>query len=329
MQCISDVDISAGTRVFVRGDLDVAIESNEVSFDTYRLDKMLPTLSFLKSKESKIVIAGHMGRPGGKFDSKLSTKQLLPYFNNFLGEGNFKLLENLRFDPREELNDTSFTKELASKADIYVNECFSTCTRNHASFTGMPKLLPAYAGVRLMEETQNLSRVLNNPGKPVVIVIGGAKIESKLSVINFFSRSADYILLGGKIGNEYSKTGKNYTNILTPSDYIDGGLDIGLNTIKKYVEIIKTAKTIVWAGPLGKFENPKYLEGTKEIVFAIVLATKNNNAFSLAGGGDTVSACDALGLPDKFSFVSTGGSAMLQFLTGEKLPGLEALGYYA
>ena len=101
-----------------------------------------------------------------------------------------------------------------------------------------------------------------------------------------------------------------------------------MNTIKKYVEIIKTAKTIVWAGPLGKFENPKYLEGTKEIAFAVVLATKNNNAFSLAGGGDTVSACDALGLLDKFSFVSTGGSAMLQFLAGGKLPGLEALGYY-
>lgn len=324
MQCISDVDILAGTRVFVRGDLDVAVE-NGVVLETYRLDKMLPTLRFLKSKHAKITIAGHMGRPEGKFDSKLSTKQLLPYFNNCLGEGNFELLENLRFDAREESNDASFAKELASQADIYVNECFSTCTRSHTSFIVIPKLLPSYAGIRLKEEVDNLGRVLNNPDKPVVVVIGGIKIESKLPVINFLKDSADYILLGGKIGSEYSKMSQCSSNVLFPKDYVEGGLDIGADTVKKYVEIIKMAKTIVWAGPLGKFEDPKFLGGTKEVAFAIVSATKNNNAFSLVGGGDTISACDGLGLLNKFSFVSTGGSAMLQFLAGESLPGLEAL----
>ncbi len=327
MQCISDVDIPAQSRVFVRGDLDVAIKNGAIS-EAYRLDKMLPTLNFLKSKKSKIIVAGHMGRPDGIIDPKLSTKQLLPYFNKHLGEGNFELLENLRFDVREETNDTCFAKELASKADIYVNECFSTCIRNHTSFISLPKLLPAYAGIRLKEELENLNRVLNNPNKPIAVVIGGVKIESKLPVINFLQNSVDYILLGGKIGREYSKMDKHSPNVLFPEDYVEGGLDIGFNTIKKYVEIIKSARTIVWAGPLGKFEDPKYLEGTKEIAFAIVSATRSNNTFSLVGGGDTVSVCDALGLLNKFSFVSTGGSAMLQFLAGERLPGLEALGYY-
>jgi len=312
--------LNKDAKVLVRADLDVPIENGKI-VETYRLDQMLPTLNFLKEKGTHIVLAGHIGRPEGRHVNELSTKILRPYFDEKLGATTYELLENLRFDPREEQNDSTYVQELASKADIYVNECFSTSYRNHASFVAITKLLPSYAGFRLEKEVQTLSAVLKNPIRPLVVLVGGSKVEAKKPVIEKFIEIADHILVGGKIGNNWN-AGRT-TNLLLPFDYAEMGKDIGPTTIEIYRQLILQAKTVIWAGPMGNYEEGKFALGSIELAQAIV----DSKAFSVAGGGDTIAVLDRYGFLDKFTFVSTGGSAMLKFLAGDKMPGLEALGY--
>lgn len=393
MKSIKQANIQKGTRVFVRCELDVPIKSGMV-LETFRLDQMLETLQYVLSRGAHLVLGGHIGRPKGAYNASLSTQQLLPYFNDKLNTSAFtnkstsntpsilstygtseraeahipttlpafELLENLRFDPREEDNDPEFASELAKKADIYVNESFATCHRAHASIVGVPALLPSYAGFRLEKEVSSLEKVLVDPKRPLVVIIGGAKLESKKPLIDKFLGLADVVLVGGKLGLEWqgldstqvqghkkipdnqavpgiavsSAQSQNLqtsaliqtsisTAIHTPIDYAPNNLDIGPATIAQYSEIISHAKTVLWAGPLGLFEDARYSAGTHAIAQAIT----NSNAFSVAGGGDTINAINKFNLFNKFSFISTGGSAMLEFLVNGTLPGLEVLEYGA
>ncbi len=322
MKLLSKASIKSGIKVFTRCDIDVPIE-NGVVVETFRLDNLLETLSYIIEKGGIPVIAGHIGKPDGVFTEKLSTKHLLPYFNEKLGEGKFELLENLRFDPREEENNEEYAKELASKAEIYVNESFATCHRKHASIVGITTFLPSYAGFRLQKETESLDKILENPKKPLVVIIGGAKLESKLSVIGKFQQIADFILLSSLLSANWSK---EITHNMILSDNIDQNTrDIDQKTCEKFKEIIKNAKTILWAGPLGMYENEEFIAGTREIANQISKVTQENGAYSVVGGGDTIAALSKLGLLDNFSFVSTGGGAMLQYLAEGILPGIEAL----
>jgi len=320
LKSIEEADIEIGRKVFVRCDLDVPMQ-NGVIQDTFRLDHMIPTLNFLKQKQAKIIIAGHLDRPGGEYVEELSSKHLASYFSEKLGAGNFELLENLRFDSREEENSIEFAQELAEKADVYVNECFSASHREHTSFVEVPKLLDSYAGFRLLEEIRTLKKILENPARPFIAIVGGAKIETKRPLIDKFIGIADQILVGGKIGLDWK--GRIPKNVNMPLDYAYDYKDIGEETVNEYVSYIGLAKTVVWAGPLGMFEAEGCDAGTNEIAKAIT----NIDCFSLIGGGDTIAAVKRMGLINKFSFVSTGGSSMLEFLVKGNLPGLEVLGY--
>lgn len=320
MKSIKDADISSQTRVLVRGDLDVPLKNGEI-VDTFRIDHLLPTLNFLKSKDAPIIIIGKLGRPNGEYVEELSTKHLKPYFDSKLGEGNYELLENLRFDSREEENSEDFAKELAEKADIYVNDSFAVSHRRHTSLVGVPKLLPSYAGLRLVDEVDNLEKVIKNPIKPLVAIVGGAKIETKKPVISKFLKIADKVLVGGKIGLDWDEGTPE--NLLLPLDYAKDDKDIGDKTIALFEKEISNAKTVVWSGPMGMFEDSEFEKGTQKIGNAIV----DSNTFSIVGGGDTIAALNKFELFDEIGFVSVGGGAMLEFLVKGSLPGLEALGY--
>lgn len=280
-------------------------------------------------------------------------------------EGEILLLENLRFYKGEEDNDESFAKKLASLADLYVNDAFATSHRSHASIVSLPKYLPSVAGFALEKEIKVLSKIIKNPWHPLVIIIGGKKAETKIPVIKNFLSIADKILLGGEIANSILRAkniilneGFLEENVLKEIESLDitnikihmpidgiitlktreenylrvGGpgfikkdesfFDIGPETIKVFSQIIKSAKMILWSGPLGLFEDKNFEKGTKEIIQTII---KNYSAFKVAGGGDTISALKKFNLIDKFDHISTGGGAMLEFLSGKKLPGLQAL----
>ncbi len=318
MKCVNQAQIGKGTRVLVRCDLDVSVKEGVV-VEPFRLDSALPTLKYIVDKGGLPIICGHVGRPKGKADPALSTSQLKPYFDANLGHA-YELLENLRFDEREEADDADFVKELADKADLYVNESFATCHRKASSITGVAKLLPAYAGFQLVKEVDSLKKVLENPARPLVAIIGGAKIESKKPVIQKFAQLADAVLVGGRLALEEPIT---IDKVFCPKDYVDNK-DIGPLTLEGWRDMIINAKTVVWAGPMGLFEEKTYAVGTKQVA-EFIIESVARGSFALAGGGDTVTALNRFGLFHKFSFVSTGGSAMLDFLVDGTLPGIEAL----
>lgn len=319
--CIKDIAITPGSKVLVRCDLDVPVADGRV-VDTFRLKSCLDTLKFIIAAGAVPVILGSLGRPDG-FDESLSTKHLKPFFDNELG-GTYELLENCRFDPREKLGDMEYAKELVEKsgATLFVNESFGMSHRAYTSIVTLPKLLPSYAGFTLHSEVLNLSKVVKSPARPLVAIIGGAKLESKKPLVTKFVEIADYVLVGGKIGLEWDTYIPQ--NLFLPLDYSDETKkDIGIKTAEAYTKLIKRSATVVWAGPLGFFEHDNYCLGTNSIAQAVT----SSNAFSVAGGGDTIHALTKAGLLDKFSFVSTGGGAMLEFLVRGNLPGLLALGY--
>ena len=322
MKTLSEAPIKQGTKVLVRCDIDVPIENGNIG-EKFRLDSSLSTLKYIIQKGGFPTIAGHLGKPKGVEVPKLSTKYLLPYFNETLGEGKFELLENLRFDPREELNDEGFCKELASRAEIYVNESFATSHREHASIVGITKFLPSYAGITLEKEVTSLKKIMDNPEKPLAIIVGGIKLESKLPVIEKFQSLADFIMLSSMLSANWSKEITH--NMLLADNSDTDSKDINENTRQKFSWAIEKSKTILWAGPLGMYENDEFIAGTKKIAEKISEVTSNNGVYSVVGGGDTVAAINKLGLLDKFSFVSTGGGAMLEFLASGTLPGITAL----
>ncbi|MEA3344433.1 MAG: phosphoglycerate kinase, partial [Patescibacteria group bacterium] len=280
-------------------------------------------------------------------------------------EGEILFLENLRFYKEEEKNNDIFAKKLSKIAEIYINDAFAVSHRKHASIVGIPNYLPSYAGLLFEKEVKALSKVFEKSLKPLAIIIGGAKVSNKGGFIKKFLKIADNLLIGGKVANSIlcakgicgkvhlftKKTMKEINQIdltsvklhipmnviVSPTKngdiYIRETslgevkrneliLDIGPETIKIFSDIIKESKIIVWAGPLGLFENPLFENGTKSIAKEI---TKNSKAFKIAGGGQTIFALSKFGFKNKFNHISTGGGAMLKFLSGEKLPGIKAL----
>ena len=313
MKVVRDFDVK-NKKVLVRCDFNVPLNDKGEIEDDFRIRQALPTIKYLIEKGAKVILMSHLA----------NNKSLAPVrkrLSEYLSGEEFTLLENLRRDKREEENDAEFAEELAELGNIYINDAFSVCHRTHASIVGLPKYLPSGAGFLLEKEVMVLSGILTGAERPLVVIIGGVKIESKGKVINQFLKKADYLLLGGKIADAVSI---NSQNLYLPKDK-NSDFDIGPKTIKMFSEIIQKAKTVFWAGPLGWFEKKEFETGTKEIAKAI---TENKRAFKVAGGGDTIFALLKFGLRDKFDHISTGGGAMLKFLSGEKLPGLEALNYY-
>lgn len=330
---LSDIYVF-GKRVIVRMDLDV-------DEDYTRVDLAKDTILFLIEKKARVIISGHKGRPEGKIVEELSLRHLavvvskiignnVAFVNDTIGEiaksaslalkdGEVMLLENLRFDQREEKNSEEFAKNLASLGEVYINEAFAVSHRKHASIIGIPKLLPHAAGSRFIKEVDNLSRIIENPKKPLVAVISGTK-EDKVDFIKGFVKVADKILVGGIIPNYFGNHNPDPKKIvmgrLTPDTF-----DIDEETISKFKEEISRAGTLVLAGVPGKYEEEAHRQGTKEVFEAIA----RSPSFKLAGGGDAEAAITLLGLNDRFDWISVGGGAMLEFLSKGTLPGIEAL----
>ncbi len=320
MQTLKNANLSKITKALIRADLDVPFDENGNILEPYRLEALLPTITYLLDKKVHPVICGHIGRPSGKEDPKLSTSQLKPYFDSKLGKDSYTLLENLRFDPREESPSEEFAQELASQADIYINESFATSHREATSISLLPTKLPAYAGLRLATEVESLAKVLTSSDSPKVAIVGGVK-ESKKEAVYDLAKNFDQVLVVGKL--QKAPEDPENPNIFYPTDYSGEGFDIGPETAENYSKLLYPAKTIVWAGPAGAYDKG-YFEGSRQLAKAVLSA----KAFTVVGGGDTISCLNQLQMLEDFNFVSTGGGAMLDFLAGKKLPGLVALSYY-
>ncbi len=330
MQPVSLADV-AGKKVIVRGDLDLA--QIEGHLETFRLERMIPTLQDLISRGGQVRIIVHRGRPDGLVDPSLSTEEFVPLLSDRLGvpvsfggdlttnpdpSEKIVLFENLRFHTGEEANSPDFVQALVKLGEIYVNESFASSHRSHASVVSVPKYLPHFAGLNLIKEVQTLSQILQDPARPLVVIIGGAKVETKKPLIAFMGSQADEILIGGSLVNEGLQP---MDKVILPLDNVEGK-DIGTLSIERFKQSIASAKTIVWNGPMGMFEDPAFGNGTREIARAIT----SSAAFTVVGGGDSIAALGQLGLLGQVGFVSTGGGSMLEFLSGKDLPGLEALG---
>lgn len=328
---LTDLDVS-GKKVLLRLDLDTNPDPNDL-----RIKASVETLDYLKEKGAQIIILAHKGRPSHKATAgeadpsdwkNLSLKPFQPLFDKW----GAKVEENLRFDPGEEKNDPEFAKKLASLGDCYVNEAFGSSHREHASIVSLPKLLPHAVGFRFQKEVDNLSKVFDNPKRPLVFVISGLK-EDKLQYIKAFESLADKILVGGRLpeylGDKALESVRTQKGKVIVGNLIMDKEDITLNTIDVFEKESKKAGTIVISGPLGKYEEDGHRAGTEKVFNAVVA---NKNAFKVAGGGDTEAAIRLLAtgyqLPSTtygFDWISVGGGAMLEFLSKKTLPGIEAL----
>ena len=325
MRTIRDFDI-ANKRVLVRTDFNVPLSESGEILDDFRIKQTIPTIEYLiKNGAKKIILISHLGK--GEFSLKPVAGRLGELLGEKVGfgqEGKIVLLENLRFNPGEEANDDGFARELSKLGDLYVNDAFGAAHRDHASIVGMPKYLPSAAGLLLEKEVSCLTSLSNSPEKPLVAIIGGKKVEDKVKAIDKISEVADLVIVSGLIQKEIQAKNiqlKYPEKIIGPIDEIGGGKDVGPKTNNFFREKIMGAKTIFWNGPLGKFEEEEFSHGTESLARAII----DSGAFSIVGGGETVEFINKLGLIDKFSHVSTGGGAMLEFLSGEELPGIKAL----
>lgn len=322
MQVVNPQLISA-KKILLRYDIDVALAEGKV-VEEFKLKAGIPTLNLCLKHAQSVVMMGHLGRPDGKVVSELSVEPIRRWLENQgcegdLGSKKLTLLENLRFDPREEAADMDYARELAQMGDFYVNEAFSA-HRPAVSTTILPTLLPHAAGLRFAEEVNKLTEVRNNPQKPFVAIMGGVKVADKLSVIQVLAKNADAVLVGGKLVHEIRQQ-----NLKLPANVLVGkltedGLDIASETTASWRDLIMKAKMIVWNGPLGKFEDPNN-DQTKKVGEIVV----ESGAQTLVGGGDIIAALNQAGLLDKISFVSVGGGAMLKLLSDGTLPTIEAL----
>jgi len=332
-------------RVLVRCDFNVPLSGQGEILDDFRIKQTIPTIEYLIKKEAKVILMSHLGRPEGKVVEGLRLtpiqEKLMEYLDlsvtkapDCVGKeveewvremepGEILLLENLRFHQEEEEGEENFTKNLAKLGDIFINEAFSVCHRSQASVVGITKYLPSGAGFLLEKEIEILSQIIKNPERPLIVIIGGSKVKDKAKVIGKFLEIGDWILVGNLVVKEIREkemTMKNLEKIIFP--VLNGQiLDLDKKTIENFKEKIKMAKTIFWAGPLGKIEEKKYQKGTREIARAII----KSRAFSVVGGGDTIEFLNKAKVIEKFNHISTGGSALLEFLAEEKLPGIEAL----
>ncbi|KKR03584.1 MAG: Phosphoglycerate kinase [Parcubacteria group bacterium GW2011_GWF2_39_13b] len=385
MQFLRNIDVS-NKRVLVRADFNVDLDKDGRVIDDFRIKAVIPTIEYLIKNNAKVILMSHLGDPKAGVEEKLRLgpvqDKLMEYLDlsvvkadDCIGSeiekwtqkmdvGEILLLENLRFHKEEKENDENFAKELAKMGDIYVNDAFSVCHRDHASVVAITKFLPSFAGLLLEKEMAVLKKAMEAPEHPLAIIIGGAKISTKIKIVKKFLNLADDILLGGALANtvlrakgiaigksiveeEMVQDVKNLeitnTKIHIPVDTVvsvdKGGkeesreapvgkmeeneliLDIGPETENLFSQVIKNAKTIIWNGPVGLFEIEKFAHGTE----AVARAVANCQCYSIVGGGETICYINKLGLADKFSHISTGGGAMLKFMAGEKLPGIEAL----
>ncbi len=386
---IDEVDISNKT-VLLRADFDVSLNKNLTIANDARIQHNLPTIKYLLGKGNKLICVAKLDRPKRK-DPNLSLKIVVERLHTYLPDYKITLvddfltadpavfrnqldkeivvLENIRFYPEEKRNDSDFAKKLAALGDVYVNDAFAMTHRIEASIVGITNYLPSYGGLLLKKEIDIISKTLQNPKKPVVTIIGGAKISTKINLIGKLTQIANYVLIGGGLANTFfsaqgydiGKSIRDYesveaakrllfsaaqtnTSIVLPTDVIESNdldsihgerlknindiakdyyiADIGPETEARFGAIIAQARTIIWNGPMGYIENPLFMRGTDFIYYSI---TQNQNATSLVGGGDTLSAISKKEFLDKITHISTGGGAMLEFIEKGTLPGIEAL----
>ena len=394
LRTLDDAGDVSGLRVFVRADFNVPLQDGAVA-DDLRIRATLPTLSELLQRGASLVIASHLGRPKGAPKDELRLAPVADRLSELLGvgvmaldevvgedveaacnhlePGEIVLLENLRFDPREEANDTAFAGELAELADAYVDDAFGASHREHASVAALPELMrasgrPAVAGRLLQREVEVLGRLLRGPDRPYVAILGGAKVSDKLATIDALIDRVDAMLIGGAmaftlIAAEGGLVGDSLVEpdrfdevraaigrakeagvaIHLPSDIVaateiaddattsivpaaaipDGmkGLDIGPDTVAAFTLVVKSARTVLWNGPMGVFESTPFAAGTN----GVALAVADADAFTVVGGGDSLLAVKRAGLEDRFDHLSTGGGASLEFLEGTTLPGIAIL----
>ncbi len=383
---VRDIDVQ-GKRVFVRVDFNVPIKNGKVTDDT-RIRAALPTLQYLLDHGAALILASHLGRPKGGPDPAFSLKPVAEYLSRLLGRpvqmapdvvgpevealakalkpGDILMLENTRFRKGEEKNDPELAKQMASLADVYVNDAFGSAHRAHASTEGIAHDLPAVAGFLMEKELDYLGRALADAPHPFIAILGGAKISDKIAVIENLLTKCDTLLIGGGMANTFLKAqGKNVgaslvedaalptahdlmakagDRLVLPVDAVvsdkapneDGQmqtvnagdvpagwriLDIGPATVAHFGEVIRGAKMIVWNGPMGVFETPRFAAGTN----AVARLVADSGATSIIGGGDSAAAVEQAGLAGKMSHISTGGGASLEFLEGKTLPGVAAL----
>ena len=387
---VRDIDVK-GKKVLVRCDFNVPLDENFNITDNRRIVGALPTIKYLLDNECKVILCSHLGRPKGQVKKEFSLAPVAKELSRLLGkevklaediigpsakeltsnmkDGEIVLLENVRFDAREEANDPEFAKELASMAEIYVNDAFGTAHRAHSSTAGVASYLPAVAGFLMEKEINFLGTTLENPERPFMAILGGKKVSDKIGVIDSLLEKVDTLIIGGgmaytffkamgyNVGNSIceldkldlatslmekakakgvklmlpidTKIGKEFkedteSKVVSYKEIPDGweGFDIGTETIKMYTDELKNAATVLWNGPVGLFEFDQFAIGTNSI--AKFLGSMKN-VTTIIGGGDSAAAIEKLGIGDKFTHISTGGGASLEFLEGKKLPGVECL----
>jgi phosphoglycerate kinase len=341
---VRDADV-AGKTVLVRADLNVPLEDGRVADDT-RIRASLPTLQLLLDRDvAELHVCSHLGRPESEADrGKYAMAPVAARLRELLPDERLHVLENTRFDPGETTNDERFARELADGRDVYVDDAFGSAHRAHASTEGVAHLLPAYAGLLLLDELEHLGRLLGDIERPFVLISGGAKVEDKLGVLRNLGGRANTVLIGGKMAEELRDENPLDFAVELPVDVVGAsefaadaesrvcgydelpsgwlGLDIGPETRERFAERLAKARTIFWNGPMGVFEWPGFAEGTKAVAEAVAA---NGAAFSVVGGADSVRALNELGLADRVSWVSTGGGASLELLEGKELPGVAAI----
>lgn len=328
--------------VFLRTNYDVPLSAGGEITDETRIQKSLKTIRYLLAKKAKVVIGTHLDRPGGQVVPGLKLKPvverlqlLLPskkisFSPEIIGEktkrllaslkpGEILVLENLRFDPGETKNETVFAQGLAGLAEFYVNDAFAAAHRKHASLVSLPLFLKSALGLDFLREIKVLAKLREKPRRPVVLILGGKK-KSKIKIARKLIGWVDYLLVGGDLV-AYNGLPDLIKHPKIIGRLAKNGEDISLATIKEFKKIIKKAKTIVWTGPLGVFEEKKYARGTREIAEAVVAG----RAFTAVGGGETEAALSQFKLISKINYVSSGGGAMLSFLAEGTLPALEAI----
>lgn len=376
---MTDLDL-AGKRVLIREDLNVPVKNGKVTSDV-RIQASLPTIQHAVRAGARVMLMSHLGRPTeGEYAEEFSLQPVAAHLSGLLGqevrlvkdwldgvevaEGEVVLCENVRFNKGEKKDDEALSKKMAALCDVYVMDAFGTAHRAQASTHGVAKFAPvACAGPLLANELDALAKAVKDPAKPVVAIVGGSKVSTKLTVLESLSDVVDQLIVGGGIANTFlaaagKPVGKSLyeedlipnakalmekTHIPVPTDVVVGKafaedaeatiksaddvaeddmiFDIGPDSSKALADILANAKTIVWNGPVGVFEFDQFGEGTK----ALSLAIAESDAFSIAGGGDTLAAVDKYGIKDKVSYISTGGGAFLEFLEGKTLPAVAVL----